>query len=212
MKTKILVQVSIVLMLSIGLYAQEFKEVGKIVDKNIAINANLGSSLCLYKDLAIIGASHEHFDANGEDSVYRAGAVYVFSHEQNGNWNRMQKIVAPDRKEFDQFGSSLSFSDNYLIIGANINNYSSEFKDSLKNSGSVYIYKNNNGFWQFMQSLPLLFKSPRLIMAVQLIYRMIMQLLAHFMKTILPGKQFPMPEQYIYINALKIINGILSKS
>jgi hypothetical protein len=152
-KTKTLVQISLAILLTLGMYAQEFKEVGKIVDKNIAINANLGSSFCIYKDLAIIGAPHEHFDANGEDSVFLAGAVYVFSYEQNGNWDLIQKIVAPDRNEYDQFGSSLSFSDKYLIIGANINNYCSEFKDSLKNSGSVYIYKIKNGFWQFMQKL-----------------------------------------------------------
>lgn len=71
------------------------------------------------------------------------GAVYVYV-EVAGYWHLETKILAPDRKENDNFGSSVGISDkgNVIVIGANNADYS-----GMVNRGSVYVYKRVGRGW-----------------------------------------------------------------
>lgn len=71
------------------------------------------------------------------------GAVYVYV-EVNGYWHLETKMLAPDRKENDNFGSSVDISDkgNVIVIGANNADYS-----GMVNRGSVYVYKRVGRGW-----------------------------------------------------------------
>lgn len=59
-----------------------------------------------------------------------------------------ETIINPsDGKEWDFFGNSVSISGNYAAIGAPWDD------DKGIESGSVYVYKKENGEWNFKQKL-----------------------------------------------------------
>jgi len=89
--------------------------------------------------------------ARGEDpnGVSGAGSVYVFQNI-NGTWTEVQKLVASDAEASDNFGWSVSVSQDGSIIavGARI-----EDPDGILGAGSVYVFQNTNGTWTETQKL-----------------------------------------------------------
>ena len=100
-------------------------------------NTFFGSSLAIKNDVLLIGANND--SSNG----FPTGVAYFYE-KGDDNWLLMQKIVPnPDNGIVNKnFGASLDFSDSLIIIGANTDG---NHIDSL--SGSVYIFRNENGFW-----------------------------------------------------------------
>jgi len=72
--------------------------------------------------------------------------VYIFKKIQN-NWVEVQKITASNGQPGDEFGTSISADDDYLVVGAPRAN-------SL--GGLVYIYEREDELWNEMQ----IFSSP----------------------------------------------------
>ncbi len=98
-------------------------------------NDYLGYSLALQGDYAVIGATGR--DDNGSAS----GAVYVFKRNAvSGNWFQVDKLLASDGAESDQFGYSVAINGDFIIVGAPYND------DTFLNSGSVYLFKRDTGF------------------------------------------------------------------
>jgi hypothetical protein len=64
-------------------------------------------------DYVIVGAKHE---STGLDIF---GAAYIFRRTGLNTWDSGTKIVASDREDGDLFGTSVSISGNYAIVGAN---------------------------------------------------------------------------------------------
>ncbi len=89
-----------------------------------------GYSVSILGDYAIVGAYGD--DDNGSYS----GSAYVFYKEQGGsnNWGELTKLTASDGAASDYFGSSVSLSGDYAIVGA----YHDD--DNGSNSGSAYIF------------------------------------------------------------------------
>ncbi len=75
----------------------------------------------------------------GSSNSY-AGKVYVFFNDE-GIWTETAILTASDGEDYDFFGTSMSISDDYAIIGAYGND------DSGSESGSAYIFHNNEGTW-----------------------------------------------------------------
>ena len=93
-------------------------------------------------DYAVIGAYGD--DDNGN----RSGSAYIFERDGAGNWSETQKLTASDGAGFDQFGSSVSISGDYAVIGASYDS------DDGFNSGSAYIFERNGaGVWSETQKL-----------------------------------------------------------
>ncbi len=92
-----------------------------------------GCSVCVDGDIAFIGAELA--------GMYGAGAVYVFNNNDT-MWTEQQILVASDPCGGDYFGCSVSFDENYAIIGAKLN-YGNHF-----HSGSAYIFQLVGGMWQ----------------------------------------------------------------
>jgi hypothetical protein len=63
------------------------------------------------------------------------GSVYMYKFE-NGTWNYITKIIAPDGQAGDFFGSDISATESFVFISAS----GDSFGENLK-QGSVYIYK-----------------------------------------------------------------------
>jgi len=65
----------------------------------------------------------------------------------SSDWNEMQKLLASDGSWDDKFGCSLSVSGNYALIGAYFDD------DNGDNSGSAYIFHNEDSNWTEQQKL-----------------------------------------------------------
>ena len=70
------------------------------------------------------------------------GLLLTFTSIQAQSINEMQKILASDGAVDDWFGYSISISGNYAVIGAGADD------DNGTESGSAYVFFNNNGIWE----------------------------------------------------------------
>jgi hypothetical protein len=88
------------------------------------------------------------------NSITSAGAVYIYEKNANGNWNETEKIVASDRAAYDSFGSSVSISGDYVIVGAPFEDEDENGANTLNDAGSAYIFgKNSIGVWSEAQKI-----------------------------------------------------------
>jgi len=93
-----------------------------------------GSSVSISGDLALVGAPYEdHNDFND-------GSAYVFRREET-IWIEEAKLNASDGAFFDYFGSSVSISGDYALVGAPFDD------DYGSSSGSAYVFHREGTTW-----------------------------------------------------------------
>jgi FG-GAP repeat len=112
-----------------------------VADSVAASSDNFGNSVAISGNFAIVGAVNDDIGANanqGSASIYQ----YV-----NGSWTIMQKLIDASGAVDDFFGSSVSISGNYAVVGA-----SGDDETSL-NQGSASVYQYNGANWVFMQKI-----------------------------------------------------------
>ena len=107
---------------------------------------NFGSDIS-YSDATLVAGVYRDNDGG----VYK-GAVYIFEKDSNGVWSQTLKIsnngggdgllnINLDN-DYDEFGASVSYSDDQLFVGARKDD------DGGTNRGVVYIFeKDSNGVW-----------------------------------------------------------------
>ena len=103
-----------------------------------------GQSVSISKLYAVVGAPGE--EENGNNT----GAVYIFYKNQHGNnkWGQIQKIKAPDKNDFSDFGCSVSISDEFLFIGSRLDD------EIGLDVGSVYVFqKELDTLWKFIKKI-----------------------------------------------------------
>ena len=102
---------------------------------------NFGMSVCITDNYAIVGAYQESRDG----APFATGAAYVFKKSQGGTdgWGEVKKLIAPVREAYDYFGYSVSITDEFAIVGAIGEDESESETNTLNNSGSAYLFKNN---------------------------------------------------------------------
>ena len=122
-------------------------------------------------DTLVVSANFEASNATGingdqsDDSIYGAGAVYVFIRDDRDNWSQQAYLKASNTGEIgsvddlfsdgDQFGFSISLSadGNKLAVGAIAEDSSSnrsngdQLDNSAQSAGAVYIFVRSNGDW-----------------------------------------------------------------
>ena len=76
------------------------------------------------------------------DSVYSAGAVYVFK-RSGSSWSQEAKLTASDKVAHAQFGSSLSLVGDTLLIGAP----QDHLPGTTTDVGSIYIFTRTGTTW-----------------------------------------------------------------
>ncbi len=109
----------------------------KIQSSNGGYKERFGTSVSIYWNYAIIGAPNEI-----KNFELLEGSAYIFEKDFSGNWTQKQKIQASDKQNEDLFGSSVSISLNYAIVGAD------QEDTGGTNAGAAYIFKkNNSGNW-----------------------------------------------------------------
>lgn len=95
-----------------------------------------GSSVAVTDESIIVGVM-------GDDN--KKGAVYIFQKDvDTGVWEQTQKIFSSDGLANDQFGESISASEDHFVVGASL-------KDSLSedvNSGAAYVFKYSTNWFE----------------------------------------------------------------
>ena len=89
----------------------------KIVASDRAASDYFGYFVSISGDYAIVRARFEDEDASGGNNISNSGSAYIFERDGSGNWTQAQKITASDRAAFDLFGTSVSISGSYAIVG-----------------------------------------------------------------------------------------------
>lgn len=128
-----------------------WEQVGdKIFNSGAEPDDNFGYSVSLSGDFLIVGAQLD----NGPNGVDEGSAVIFKRNAISGIWEYWQKLYNTDGQASDQFGTSVSISGEYAIIGTPNDN------DTYDYQGSASIYKRNaSGVWE-MQGAKLVFSAP----------------------------------------------------
>jgi len=111
-----------------GVLATDWDEQAKLLADDGAADDFFGLSVSISGDYAIVGAYGD------DDSGSGSGSAYVF-HNSQGVWTQQAKLLADDGAQYDQFGTDVSISGDYAIVGA----YGDD--DS---TGSAYVLINTN--------------------------------------------------------------------
>lgn len=113
----------------------------KIAATDGATKDSFGAAVAISGDTALIGAVFD--DDLGEDS----GSAYIFVREEDGTWSQQAKLLAPEGKAGDWFGSAVAISNDTAIVGA---------PNALYNgmaTGVVHVYTRNGAQWALQATL-----------------------------------------------------------
>lgn len=92
-------------------------------------NAYFGESVAISGNVAVVGAYKDN------SVLSFAGSVYVYYNTSANIWGQETRFYASDLASSDQFGHTLSLSDNILLVGST--------GDDV--AGAAYIYANTSG-------------------------------------------------------------------
>ncbi len=103
-----------------------------------AANDNLGCSVALSGDSAVVGALGVDTPARGAD----AGAAHVFVRDA-GVWLPQGRLSASDGAADDRFGRSVAIAGDTVIVGA-----SDDDTPGGSSAGSAYAFTREDGIWE----------------------------------------------------------------
>ncbi len=115
----------------------EWSQQAKLTAADGAAGDSFGVRVAIFGDTALIGARLT--DEGGENS----GSAYVFT-RAGVMWSQQAKLTADDAAADDDFGYSVSISDNSALVGA-------QSDDSVTNgvdSGSAYLFTRSGTTWR----------------------------------------------------------------
>jgi hypothetical protein len=120
----------------------EWRQQGFLRADNTDAGDLFGGAVALSGDVLVVGAAGE----NGADNLTPdAGAVYVFSRDNNGEWRQQVTLRALNTDTRDQFGFSVALSENALAVGA-VGEGGAD--NSKPDAGAVYVFsRDDNGGW-----------------------------------------------------------------
>ena len=118
----------------------DWQQSAKLVPDDVAEGDEFGQAVASYDRILAIGAY------KADAPLTNGGAVYLYQ-KSEADWEFLQKIVPPDNDEGDHFGSSVSLWQHWLAIGAYFDD------DNGSKSGSVYLYQNRNGLFEFVTKI-----------------------------------------------------------
>lgn len=125
---------------------------------NTGHNDHFGSAISISGQTLAVASVGERSGATGIDgnqsdnSMNLSGAVYVFS-LVNGQWVQEAYIKASNTNAFDKFGTSISISDDTLVVGAPEEDSDAtgvngdQFNNAAVDSGAAYVFVKENGAW-----------------------------------------------------------------
>lgn len=109
----------------------------KLVATDSDARDTYGYSVSIHGGSAIVG-SPRHGNVGGDNGP---GAAYIYRF--NNSWIEEQILTAPDGKNFDNFGISVSINDGLAIVGA----LTAHQVDGSSGPGAAYIFRFNGSEW-----------------------------------------------------------------
>ena len=117
-----------------GVWTQQ----AKLLASDGTMNDQFGYSAAIIGDTVIVGAPNGS-NTNGD----RTGAVYTFVRDAAGVWTQQAKLLASDGSATDDFGFSVGFRNNTLVVGA----IGADIAGNT-NAGAVYVFaRDAMGAW-----------------------------------------------------------------
>jgi hypothetical protein len=118
----------------------------KLVANDRGIGDLFGISVSIFGDYVVVGSLLDDENELGTNTALNSGSAYIF--KRNGtSWSQEAKIVANDRVAGPRFGTSVSISGDYVIVGAFLENRDAAGLNSLGSAGAAYIFKRNGTNW-----------------------------------------------------------------
>ena len=109
-----------------------------LVDPNLIANDHFGSSVSISGDIAVVGAK----------GVLGVGKAIIFERNSAGTWNFFQTLTPDDGQNEDDFGTSVSISGNFIVVGA-----SSHDSEGVNNAGKAYVFERVGNTWTEVDKL-----------------------------------------------------------
>ena len=107
-------------------------EQAKLVAADGGTNDRFGYAVSISGDYAVIGAYGDWVGGNS------SGSAYVF-HRNETTWTEQAKLVASDSAQNGYFGTSVSISGDYAVVGA--------YGDGGDWSGAAYVFHHDGTTW-----------------------------------------------------------------
>ncbi len=122
----------------------DWESEGKVSNSDNAGGTNIlfGKSVSIDGNTAIVGAPY--YSAPSTE----IGVAFIYT-LVDGKWTMKQKLAPTDLSSNAHFGYSVYISGDTAVIGAYLDDATGS------NSGSAYVYINNNGTWELKQKLKL---------------------------------------------------------
>ncbi|MCH7819670.1 MAG: T9SS type A sorting domain-containing protein, partial [Candidatus Marinimicrobia bacterium] len=99
-----------------------------------AAEDHFGFSVTISGDYAVVGAGYD------DDIGDQSGSAYVFK-RTGTSWTQEAKLLPSDGAALDHFGSSVSISGDYAVVGATGDD------DNAPDAGSAYLFKRSGTSW-----------------------------------------------------------------
>jgi len=143
----------IISLLSNTIYGQvTFKKLtgADAVSNSRVAGDQLGFSVAVSGDIAVVGAPLHDFDATGGTNMGNAGAVYIFYRNEGGkdNWGLKKKLVASGnngRDTGDNFGNAVAISGNIIVVGAVFQDFNASGLSPFTDAGAAYVFYKDEG-------------------------------------------------------------------
>eukprot|EP00588_Corethron_pennatum_P010470 CAMPEP_0194269164 /NCGR_PEP_ID=MMETSP0169-20130528/3365_1 /TAXON_ID=218684 /ORGANISM="Corethron pennatum, Strain L29A3" /LENGTH=342 /DNA_ID=CAMNT_0039010699 /DNA_START=156 /DNA_END=1180 /DNA_ORIENTATION=- len=91
---------------------------------------SFGCSVAVSGNIIVVGAKYD--DTVGTN----AGIVYIYE-KKDGTWDLVQSVKAPDGRSYDEFGYSVAYDGDTIVVGAVV--------AGSNKSGAVYVYREGIG-------------------------------------------------------------------
>ena len=112
-------------------------QTAKLEAEDVAARGSFGGSVSISGAYAIVGCRYD------DDKGQYSGSAYTFARGADGTWSQSDELTASDGEHNDEFGSSVSMSGGYALVGA-----SGDDDDGGDNSGSAYVFEcGADGTW-----------------------------------------------------------------
>jgi hypothetical protein len=117
--------------------AAAFVEQGKLTASDAAAQDNLGFSVAISGDTAVVGAPRDQVGSN-----VNQGSAYVYV-RAGGVWTQQQKLTASDGIANDEFGYSVAVVGDTIFVGRHF----TQAGNNARTRGAVYVYTRAGTTW-----------------------------------------------------------------
>ncbi|WP_345974727.1 cadherin domain-containing protein [Sulfurimonas sp. HSL3-7] len=122
-----------------GLFNHADKLMAPLGDAQVGDNFGWSVGIGANGEYAVVGAYHDNANQDSVDKN-NTGAAYIFKNNGDDTYTQTTKLAASDAVADDLFGSAVSISGNYVLVGAKSEDPASDING---NRGAAYLFQND---------------------------------------------------------------------